>query len=114
MAETLRNEIRRVFAEWQAGRMTCQAVQHWARDTSTRGADDYSATVVRHLRGLGEYLITVDDIPAYLEGFALPPENAVKKLDSSSNVIDVKARATDLKDDPFYGPHTKAILRELT
>lgn len=114
MSEALRAEIRRVFAEWQAARMTAQAVQHWARDTSTQGADVYAAKVVLHLRGLGEYLITCDDLPTYLAGFDLEPEKAVTTLESASNIFDVKARATDLKDDPFYGPHTKAILRELT
>lgn len=114
MSEVLRNEIRRVFAEWESGRLTAQGVQNWARATSTQGADAYAARIVNHLRGLGEYLITCDDLPAYLAGFDKPPEEACKTLDEVSNVFDVKARATDLKDDPFYGPHTRAILRELS
>ncbi len=113
MPDDLREQIRRVFADWQAGRMTCQGVQHWARDTSTQGADPYAARIVQHLRGLAEYLITVDDIDVYLDGFDLDPQAAVERLASVSNVFNVKKRATDLKDDPFYGPHTKAILREL-
>lgn len=114
MSAALRSEIKRVFAEWQAGRMTAQAVQHWARATSTQGADAYAVLIVSHLRELGEYLITTDDVPSYLGAFELEPGAAVKAIESASNIFDVKARATDLKDDPFYGPHTKAILRELT
>ena len=114
MSETLRKEIRRVFDEWQAARMTCQAVQHWASATSTEGADVYARKVVMHLRGLGEYLITTDDIPVYLQGMELEPEKGVEHLENEGAIFDAKARATDLKDDPFYGPHTKAILKELS
>lgn len=114
MSERLRKEIRRVFDDWQAGRLTCQGVQHWASATSTEGADVYATKIVQHLRGLGEYLITTDDIPVYLEGMSLAPEEGVAHLEQAGTVFDVKARATDLKDDPFYGPHTKAILKELS
>jgi len=114
MSEALRKEIRRVFSEWEAGRLTCQGVQHWASATTTEGADAYAAKIVQHLRGLGEYLITTDDIPVYLEGMDLPPEKGLAHLTDEGATFDVKARATDLKDDPFYGPHTKAILKELS
>ncbi|MBZ0134943.1 MAG: hypothetical protein K8I27_01055 [Planctomycetes bacterium] len=113
MSDKLRKEIRRVFGEWEAGRITCQGVQHWASATSTEGADVYATKIVQHLRGLGEYLITTDDIPVYLKGLELPPHEGVTHLEHEGTVFDVKARATDLKDDPFYGPHTQAILRDL-
>ncbi|MCA8910500.1 MAG: hypothetical protein KDB82_02255 [Planctomycetes bacterium] len=114
MSETLRKEIKRVLTDWEAGKLTCQGVQHWARDASTQGADVYAEKVVHHLRGLGEYLITVDDIQTYLQGLGLPPEMGVKHLELEGANFDVKTRATDLKDDPFYGPHTQAILKELS
>jgi hypothetical protein len=114
MSIALRKEIRQVFDAWQAGRMTCQAVQHWASATSTEGADAFATEVVQHLRGLGEYLITTDDIPVYIEGMGMPPADGLEHLKQAGAVFDVKARATDLKDDPFYGPHTKAILKELS
>jgi len=114
MSEQLRKEIRRVFSEWEAGKLTAQGVQTWAAKTSTKGADKYALKVVQHLRGLGEYLITTDDIPVYLEGFELPEALALKHLENNGSGFDVKARATDLKDDPFYGPHTRAILKELS
>lgn len=115
MSDELRKEIRSVFEQWAAGRITCQGVQNWARGTTAKGADEYCELVLQHLRGLGEYLITCDDIPAYLEGFEKdPPAAGVKHLEDKGVKMDVKARATDLKDDPFYGPHTKAILRELS
>ena len=79
-----------------------------------KGADVYAEKVVHHLRGLGEYLITVDDIQTYLQGLGLPPEMGVKHLELEGANFDVKTRATDLKDDPFYGPHTQAILKELS
>ncbi len=114
MSEALRNELRRVFADWESSRLTAQGVQNWARATSTQGADPFAARIVNHLRGLGEYLITCDDLPLYLQLFEKSPEDACKALDEAGNAFDVKARATDLKDDPFYGPHTRAILRELS
>ncbi|MHC4841669.1 MAG: hypothetical protein ACYTDT_12090 [Planctomycetota bacterium] len=113
MSEELRVEILRVFTDWQAGEMTCQAVQHWARDASTQSADEYATKIVVHLRGLGEYLITTDDIPNYLEGMEKDPSEAVEWLTKVGNDFDAKARATDLKDDPFYGPHTRAILKDI-
>ncbi|MDC1141604.1 hypothetical protein OAU50_00810 [Planctomycetota bacterium] len=113
MSEKLRAEICRVFADWQAAKMTCQGVQHWARDASSQGADPYAATIVNHLRGLGEYLITTDDIPTYLEGMEKDPAEGVTWLASVGNDFDAKARATDLKNDPFYGPHTRAILKDI-
>lgn len=114
MPDAIRKEIRRVLTDWQAARLTAQGVQNWAKATSSKGADAYAEKVIHHLRGLGEYLITVDDIETYLEGLELPPEMGVKHLEIAGANFDVKTRATDLKDDPFYGPHTKAILRELT
>jgi hypothetical protein len=114
MSEALRKEIRRVFREWEAGKLTAQGVQTWAKKISTKGADEYAETVVQQLRGLGEYLITTDDVPVYLEGLELPPEMGIKHLKNNGSSFDVKARATELKDDPFYGPHTKAILKELS
>lgn len=114
MAKELRAELRRVFDDWIASRMTAQAVQNWARATSTKGADPYCVLLVEHLRGLGEYLITCDDIPTYLAGFDMEPEKAVAWLGGVSAIFDVKQRATDLRDDPFYGPHTRAILRDIS
>ena len=114
MSEELRKEIKRVLHDWQSGNLTCQGVQHWARDASTKGADVFAEKVVHQLRALGEYLITVDDIQTYLQGLGLPPEMGVKHLELEGADLDVKVRATDLKDDPFYGPHTKAILKELS
>jgi hypothetical protein len=113
MSEVLRAEIRNVLEDWQQGRITCQAVQHWARGASAANADPYIKEVVSQFRGLGEYLITVEDIPVYLDGLAMTPEEGIEHLEKAGARFDVKARATDLKDDPFYGPHTKAILREL-
>jgi hypothetical protein len=106
-------ELRRVLEDWQAGRVTCRHVQHWAQATSLTDANAYVSKVVVNLRNLGEYLITVDDIPVYLEGLELPPEEAVNKLKDEGTRFDAKSRATDLRDDPFYGPHTRAILRDL-
>ncbi len=114
MSKDLRAELRRVFDDWNASRMTAQAVQNWARATSTKGTDPYATLLVEHLRGLGEYLITCDDINTYVSGFDLEPDKAVKWLESSSAIFDVKQRATDLRDDPFYGPHTRAILRDIS
>lgn len=114
MSKDIRAEIRRVFDDWNAGRLTAQGVQNWARATSTRGADAYAVALIERLRGLGEYLITCDDIPTYLSGFDLEPEKAVAWLESSSAIFDAKQRATDLRDDPFYGPHTRAILRDIS
>lgn len=113
MSKPLRAELRRVFADWQAGRMTCQAVQHWARETSTKDADPYAALLIERLRGLGELLITCDDIPAYTAGFNLPESEAAAALTRASGVSTRRKRATDLRDDPFYGPHTRAILRDI-
>lgn len=114
MSEELRSEIKQVLQDWQSSRLTCQAVQHWARGVSTKGADAFAERVVHQLRQLGEYLITLDDIKVYLQGLVLPPELGVKHLEHEGANFDVKSRATDLKDDPFYGPHTKAILKELS
>lgn len=115
MSQRLRKEIPQVFTNWMAGKLTCQAVQNWARGTSSKDADEFVELVLQHLRGLGEYLITCDDIPVYLEAFEKdPPAAGVAHLEDAGVKMDVKARATDLKDDPFYGPHTKAILRELS
>lgn len=114
MSEPLRKELARVLARWEAGGMTCQAVQNWARATSARGADAFCELAMQHLRNLGEHLITCDDIPTYLECLELPPVEGVAHLKDAGVSFDVKARATDLKNDPFYGPHTKAILRELS
>ncbi len=113
MSTELRLEISRIFSEWEAAQLTCKGVQNWARDVSTQGADVYAAKIVNHLRGLGEYLITTDDVPTYLEGMEKEPEFAVGWLAGIGSDFDAKARATDLKNDPFYGPHTRAILREL-
>jgi hypothetical protein len=106
-------ELKRVLEDWQSGRVTCRHVQHWAQATSLEGADAYVSQVVLTLRNLGEYLITVDDIPTYLDGLSLPPAEAVTRLKEAGTRFDVKSRATDLRDDPFYGPHTRAILRDL-
>ncbi|MCC6464150.1 MAG: hypothetical protein IT463_02285 [Planctomycetes bacterium] len=114
MSKKLREEIRRVLKDWDESRLTCQAVQHWARATSTKDADAYAELVLTHLRSLGEYLITCDDIPTYLKGLAMEPAAGVRLLEATGAGLDVKRRATDLRDDPFYGPHTRAILRELT
>jgi len=114
MSKALRTELRRVFDDWNASRMTAQGVQHWARATSTKDADAYATLLVERLRGLGEYLITCDDIATYVSGFDLDPDKAVTWLESSSAIFDVKQRATDLRDDPFYGPHTRAILRDIS
>ena len=114
MSKPLRAELCRVFADWQAGRMTCQAVQHWARETSTREADRYAAALVERLRDLGELLITCDDIPGFTAGFHLPAGEAAAALARSSGESVRRKRATDLRDDPFYGPQTRAILRDIS
>lgn len=114
MSTALRAELRRVFDDWNSSHMTAQAVQNWARATSTKGADPYATLLVEHLRGLGEYLITCDDIPTYLSGFDLEPDKAVAWLGGVSAIFDAKQRATDLRDDPFYGPHTRAILKDIS
>jgi hypothetical protein len=109
----LRTELREVLTDWQEGRRNCQSVQVWARGASARESDEYVQTIMQRLRGLGEYLITADDVPLYLAGLQLETEQGLAYLEAASQNFDVKARATDLKDDPFYGPHTRAILREL-
>ncbi|MCA8916468.1 MAG: hypothetical protein KDB90_13740 [Planctomycetes bacterium] len=114
MSDALRKEIRKVLTDWDSGKLTAQAVQHWAAATSAKDSDAYTEKVIHQLRGLGEYLITVDDIAIYLEGLELPAELGIKHLELEGASFDVKARATDLKDDPFYGPHTRAILKELS
>ncbi len=114
MTDNVRQDLLRVLKDWERGVMTAQGVQSWARETSVEGADVYVQMVIKHLRELGQFLVTTEDIETYCEGFDLTPEDAVSMLKAAGSEFDVKARATDLVDDPFYGPHTRAILKDLT
>jgi hypothetical protein len=114
MSRQLRDEALSVFSQWETGRMTCQAVQNWAKRVSTQGADRCLETVLHQLRGLDEYLITCDDLPVYRHALKLPPDAGLAYLAEEARKFDIKRRATDLQHDRFYGPHTQAILRDLT
>ncbi|MCC6573387.1 MAG: hypothetical protein IT462_06305 [Planctomycetes bacterium] len=114
MSEELRNEILRVFRAWDDSEMTAQAVQNWAMRTSSASADDCAKMVMTHLRSLGEYLITTDDLKLYRQALGLrSPEDGVRFLREAAEEFDVKQRATELQHDQFYGPHTRAILKDL-
>ena len=109
----VRKELEQIFRRWEAAEITCQAVQRWALRTSAKQADVCVAEILTHLRALGEFLITTDDLPRYREVLEMPPEDGLFVLKKTGAGFDVKQRATDLQRDPFYGPHTKAILKDL-
>ncbi len=113
MSEALHQEILKVLRAWDDSEMTAQAVQNWAMRTSASGADDCTRLVLSHLRSLGEYLITTDDLKLYRQALNLRPEEGVKFLRAAADKLDVKQRATELQHDQFYGPHTRAILKDL-
>lgn len=114
MADELRKEILRVLRAWDDAEMTAQAVQTWAMRTSSAGGDECEKLVLNHLRSLGENLITTDDLRLYRQALNLArPEEGVRFLKTAAEQMDVKQRATELQHDQFYGPHTRAILRDL-
>lgn len=113
MSQSLRDEMLRVFKAWEDGQLTSQAVLNWAKSTSTKGADVCYTEVLRHLRGLDVYLITSEDLPVYRESLAREPDAGLAYLKQQEQSFDVNRRATELQHDRFYGPHTKAILKDL-
>jgi hypothetical protein len=113
MGQTLRDELLRIFRQWEDGQLTSQAVLNWAKRTSSAGADECCAEVLRHMRGLDVYLITSEDLPVYRESLARDPVAGLSYLKQQEQNMDVVQRATELQHDNFYGPHTKAILKDL-
>lgn len=114
MGDELRKEILRVLRAWDDAAMTAQAVQNWAMRTSAADADECAALVLSHLRSLGENLITTEDLRLYRQALGLDrPEEGAKFLRSAAEQFDIKKRATELQHDQFYGPHTRAILKDL-
>lgn len=109
----LRDELLRVFKQWEDGQLTSQAVLNWAKQTSAAGADDCAAEVLAHMRGLDIYLITTEDLSVYRESLAREPVAGLAYLKQQEQQFDVVRRATELQHDKFYGPHTKAILRDI-
>lgn len=109
----LRDELLRVFKQWEDGQLTSQAVMNWAKKTSSQGADVCAIEVLNHLRGLDIHLITTEDLAISREALARPAAAGLEYLKEQEQQFDVVKRATELQHDRFYGPHTKAILKNL-
>jgi hypothetical protein len=113
MSQKLREDLLRIFKQWEDGQLTSQAVLNWAKKTSSQGADDCCAEVLTHMRGLDVYLVTTEDLPLYRESLARDPVSGLTYLKQQEQQFDVTRRATELQHDNFYGPHTRAILKDL-
>jgi hypothetical protein len=115
-----RAELITLLEEWQAGRLSATEVQEWAEQRYVPGdfeVDDNedsgsaAAEVLAQLDMLDINLITVDDIPHYLELLHSPhgtlPE-ALERFDAKQAVIDFKARQDALATTEPYAVTQRA------
>lgn len=112
-----RAEIVELLEQWRAGEFTPAAVHAWASarflpgdnefDDETPEGDSAAGVVLGQLASLDMHLVTPDDVPAYLEFLATPPDRfaaGYAAWRAAVESVDYPARRRALCGDPLYAP----------
>ena len=99
MPNVTRDELRNTLREWKSGSLEPQEVLEWAEER-------YDLEILTCLDSLHQNLITVEDVPVFLQMLDTPPErgqDALKLLAKHDESVDWEARKDKYKSHPFYG-----------
>jgi len=104
-----RQELVVLLNSWLVGKLNAQSVYDWANERYStehwRAEDDIVNEVLAELDILDINLITIDDIPVFLEVLALPHDQldeATCRLKAHASSFDLGARKQQCRKDPFY------------
>jgi len=111
-----RKDLKEKLLQWQAGQMTAHDLNDWVGSNYPNEeveyedwdeTEEFSVTneVLAALDMMDMNLMTLEDVPAYLDFLETPPasfEEGYKELQQYLEQIDLKKRAAALVADPFY------------
>ncbi len=108
MPDVTREELRNILREWQAGSLEPLEVLEWAEEHYDLEIlkDEVVIEVLTCLESLHQNLITVEDVPVFLQMLDTPPEreaDALRLLSRHDEGVDWEARKDKYRDHPFYG-----------
>ncbi len=110
MSIELRTDLRNVLVQWQSGILEPKEVLEWAEDRyeseDLQSADEAALSILTLLDSLHVNLITLEDVPVFLQMLDLPPEKgeeALQLLERHSKSFDLEARKKEYRNHPLYG-----------
>jgi hypothetical protein len=109
MSILTREKLRSVLVDWQAGALQPLEVLEWAEESVEleSQSDEVIKEILSRLDILHLNLVTVEDVPVFLQVLDTPTERwreALNLLENHENNIDWEARKERYQDHPFYGP----------
>ena len=108
MPDITREELRNTLREWQAGSLEPQQVLEWAEERYDLEIlkDEVVIEILTCLDSLHQNLITVEDVPVFLQMLDAPlgrEQDALMLLAKHDESVDWKARKDKYKNHPLYG-----------
>jgi hypothetical protein len=108
MSDVSRDELHNILHKWQAGDLEPLEVLEWAEDHYDLESlkDETVIEILTSLDSLHQNLITVEDVPVFLQMLDVPAERvaeALKLLERHTESVDWEARKEKYKHHPFYG-----------
>jgi len=103
-----REKLRSVLVDWQTGVLQPLEVLEWAEEVELElPSDEITRAILSRLDILHLNLVTVEDVPAFLQALDLPVEKsgeALLILKRYEESVDWEARKERYRNHPPYGP----------
>ncbi len=108
MPDVTREELRNILRKWQAGNLEPLEVLEWAEAHYDLESlkDETVIEILTSLDSLHQNLITVEDVPVFLQMLDVPAERgdeASKLLEKHDESVDWEERKEKYKHHRFYG-----------
>ena len=110
MSSKLRTDLRNILLQWQSSTLEPKEVLEWSEERyeseDLQSGDEAALSILTLLDSLHVNLITIDDVPVFLQMLELPPdkeEEALHLLEQHSERIVLEARKMKYRNHPLYG-----------